>query len=386
MARLLGGSAWAQTLAALAAATAFQLVISGSVCDYNVFDVFWWSLTANILIILLRDNSPKRWVPFGITAGLGLLTKSTMLFWGFALISGILLTPQRHLLFNRFLWIGGSIALALVSPFMLGNTTHGFPTIEFFSNYSAFHTNASTSPFGFFLTETLMMNPFLAPLWGAGLWYVFSEKEKSYRVFGYAYMILFILFVLLHVQFYFLSPACLPLYAFGALQFDDWIAQRVWLKRACVVLPMACTILFIPTLMPVPIFQPDKLDWRSLTQHIAIVYYSLPKEDQHGVCIMTPSAGLAAALYQFDDQYGLPLPISGHNTFYFWGYQRCTGQIVILVGGTERGAKALKWYDSITLADIFSCNDCQIGKLPIFILRQPQIPFDQIWAKERIFN
>src|SRR5262249_53985849 len=102
MARLLGGKGWAQGLAALASATALVFMATGSLYTYDVFDTFWWTLCAMILILLLRDEQPRSFLWFGLVAGLGLLTKETMLFWGFALIAGLLLTRQRRLLFTRW--------------------------------------------------------------------------------------------------------------------------------------------------------------------------------------------------------------------------------------------------------------------------------------------
>ncbi len=94
MARLLGGTRWVQGLAALGSATALVLLANGSIYAYDVFDAFWWTLSATILIVLLRDDQPRSWLWFGVVAGLGLLTKETILFWGFALVIGLLLTPQ----------------------------------------------------------------------------------------------------------------------------------------------------------------------------------------------------------------------------------------------------------------------------------------------------
>ena len=56
MARLLGGTGWAQGLAALGSATALVLMGNGSIYTYDVFDAFWWTLAATILIVLLRDD------------------------------------------------------------------------------------------------------------------------------------------------------------------------------------------------------------------------------------------------------------------------------------------------------------------------------------------
>src|SRR5437667_3312032 len=75
MARLLGGTGWVQGLAALGSATDLVLLAGGSPYTYDVFDPFWWTLCATILIALLRDDQPRRWLWFGAVAGLGVLTK-----------------------------------------------------------------------------------------------------------------------------------------------------------------------------------------------------------------------------------------------------------------------------------------------------------------------
>lgn len=106
MARLLGGTRWVQGLATLGSATAPVLMANGSIYTYDVFDAFWWAASATILIVLLRDERPRGFLAFGLVAGLGLLTKETILFWGFALILGLLLTRQRRLLFTRWTAFG----------------------------------------------------------------------------------------------------------------------------------------------------------------------------------------------------------------------------------------------------------------------------------------
>ena len=45
-------------LAALGSATALVFMGNGSIYAYDVFDVFWWTLAATILIVLLRDERP----------------------------------------------------------------------------------------------------------------------------------------------------------------------------------------------------------------------------------------------------------------------------------------------------------------------------------------
>ncbi|GHO60163.1 ArnT family glycosyltransferase [Ktedonobacter robiniae] len=165
MARLLGGTRWVQGLAALGSATALVLMANGSIYTYDVFDAFWWSASATILIVLLRDERPRDFLAFGLVAGLGLLTKETILFWGFALILGLLLTRQRSLLFTRWTVFGGLIAFALVLPFLIWNATNGWASVQYWAGYSQNHS-AGGSPLDFLINQILGMNPLSVLLWG----------------------------------------------------------------------------------------------------------------------------------------------------------------------------------------------------------------------------
>ena len=78
---------------------------------------------------------------------------------------------------------------------------------------------AGGSPLDFLINQILVMNPLSVLLWGAGLWYFFSKRGARYRVFGWAYLILFVLFIALQGKSYFLAPAYPPLFAGGAMLF-----------------------------------------------------------------------------------------------------------------------------------------------------------------------
>ena len=95
------------------------------------------------------------------------------------------------------------------------------------------------------------MNPLLVLLWGAGLWYFFSARGARYRVFGWAYLILFVLFMALQGKTYFLAPAYPPLFAGGAMQFGRWYLRRPRWVWAYVALLLLVTVLLAPAAMSV---------------------------------------------------------------------------------------------------------------------------------------
>ncbi len=153
-------------------------------------------------------NIPGCWLAFGLVAGLGLLTKETILFWGFALVVGLLLTRQRRLLFNRWTLFGGLIAFVLVSPFLIWNAFNGWASLQYWAGYSHNQLGGG-SPLAFLVNQIVVMNPISVFLWGAGLWYFFSKRGARYRVFGWAFLILFVLFTAIQGKIL-LSDASLP--------------------------------------------------------------------------------------------------------------------------------------------------------------------------------
>jgi Dolichyl-phosphate-mannose-protein mannosyltransferase len=413
MARLLGGTRWIQGLAALASAAALVLLAGGSTYTYDVFDTFWWALSATILIALLRDDQPRRWLWFGVVAGLGVLTKETILFWGFALAVGLGLSPQRRLLFTRWTLFGGLIAFALVSPFLIWNATSGWASVQYWAGYSQNHS-AGGSPLDFLINQILIMNPLSLPLWGAGLWYFFSKRGARYRVFGWAYLILFVLFMAIQGKSYFLAPAYPPLFAGGAMLLGEWrVRWRRWVAVYPVVLAIS-GVLLAPAAMPVlpptvyaqiygksgnsgsqqeagdlyglPQSLADRFGWEEQVALIAQVYHGLPRDEQRVACIFTENYGEAAALVQFGGRYHLPPPISGHNAFYLWGPDGCTGQVVITINIAPQDAA--RAFSSVTLAARTSCDACVAfeNQAPILILRQPKAPFAVIWPQAKHYD
>ena len=413
MARLLGGTGWVQGLAALASATSLVLLTNGSIYTYDVFDAFWWTLCANILIVLLRDEQPRRWLWFGVVAGLGLLTKETILYWGFALVVGLLLSPQRRLLFTRWTLFGGLIAFALVLPFLLWNAANGWASFQYWASYSANHS-AGGSPIDFLMDQILAMNPLSVLLWGAGLWYVFSARGARYRVFGWAYLILFVLFIAIGGKSYFLAPAYPPLFAGGAVLVGTWrVRWPRWVAAYPVVMAVS-GVLLAPAVMPVlppavyarvyhqsgnagsqqeagdayglPQALADRFGWEEQVALIAQVYHGLPPQEQRVACIYTENYGEAGALVQFGGRYHLPQPISGHNAFYLWGPQGCTGQVIITINIAPQDAA--RGFSSVQLSARTSCAACVDfeNQAPILILRQPKAPFAVLWAQAKYYD
>ena len=215
------------------------------------------------------------------------------------------------------------------------------------------------------------MNPLSVLLWGAGLWYFFSKRGARYRVFGWAYLILFVLFIVIQGKIL-LSGAGLPAVVCrwgdadravaGALADGGQMGRGLcrgagpeWRAAgprgdAGVATRRVCTGVWqeLATrgsqqesgdVYGLPQSLADRFGWEEQVALIAQVYHSLPPDEQRVACIFTENYGEAGALVQFGGRYHLPPPISGHNAFYLWGPEGCTGQVLITINICSPGRR-----------------------------------------------
>ncbi len=414
MARELGGGRFAQVLAALAVIAAPAYLGTDSLLTMDAFDQLWWVMAAYIVLRLLKQDNPKLWLLFGLVAGLGLMTKLTMLFFGSALIVGLLLTPVRKYLASKWLWLGGLIAFACVLPYIGWEFANGWPTLEFWKAYASGKTYPVT-PIEFLLQQIAIVHPLLLPLWLAGLgYYLFSKEGKNYRPLGIAYGVLFVVFMLTQAKDYFLAPAYPMLFAAGALVMERFSSQPRWnwLKPSYVSFVIIGGILTAPLALPVlpvetyirlfgssaqlkterlqtgqlPQHFADRFGWRNLAVTVAQVYKSLSPADQAKACIFGSNYGETGAINFFGRAYGLPQAISGHNQYYLWGPGNCTGDLVITVGVPQQDVES--GFNTVTVAATAKCKYCMPfeSNLPILICRGLKGSIQELWPGVRNYS
>ncbi|HET8764384.1 MAG TPA: glycosyltransferase family 39 protein, partial [Rhodanobacter sp.] len=184
IARELGAKRTAQVIAALAALCNITFLAMGSIFSYDPFDELWWALAFYVFIRLTRRNQPRLWLVFGLLAGLDLFTKATGLYFGLALVIGLLCTSAGRAQFRtRWIYLGGAIAFAFLLPYILWNAANGFVTLQFWASYS--QRLIGGSPLSFLAEQLYTMNPLTAPLWLTGLWwYLRAPAATPYRALG----------------------------------------------------------------------------------------------------------------------------------------------------------------------------------------------------------
>ncbi len=364
IAHQLGGRRFAMGLAALAMALSGVFVINGHLLTMNVFEPLIWMGCASVVIRIVQTDNQRLWLWFGLLCGIGLETKYSMAVFGFAIVAGVLLTPERKAFAQKWIWLAGVLAFLIFLPNVLWNIHYHWPFMQLMHNIKAEGRDVVRGPIPFMLEQILMVNPFAFPLWLAGLaWLFFGREGRRYRVLGWAFVIELGVWLALQGKDYYAAPAYPMLFAAGSVAAEQWIERtgRAWLKPAFVILFLALSLPFLPIIAPVlpvdryvrfqqaihfapplsehghaasplPQYYSDELGWEQLVVEIARAYHSLPPEVQAKTAIRVDNFGEAGAVDLFGPKYGLPPAISGHQNYWLWGPRQYTGESMILVG------------------------------------------------------
>jgi hypothetical protein len=102
-----------------------------------------------------------------------------------------------------------------------------------------------------------------------------------------------------------------------------------------------------PTILPQ--FYADRFGWHEMVEKVARIYDSLPPPERAVTGIYTGNYGEASAINLFGPKYGLPVAISGHQSYWLWGPHGYTGQEMIIINGAKL-ADMKGYYDSCVIA------------------------------------
>ncbi len=260
-ARELGAKKFGMGFAALLAATPGVWYVIDHQFAMNALEPLFWTGCAFAILRMIRTDNPKLWLVFGVISGLGLENKYSVAVFAFALLLGLLLTPQRKFLFTPWLFAGGGVALLMFLPNLLWNVQHHWPFLELMHNIRESGRDVVLSPGQFIVQQVLLMNPTSAAFWIRGvLFYFFARTAKEYRVFGWAFVITFVFFLLAHGKNYYSAPMYTIAFAGGALAVERFLAGarfagrpalRTGLQTALVALVILGIFPMLPVVLPI---------------------------------------------------------------------------------------------------------------------------------------
>ena len=408
IARELGGGRFAQGFAALCCLLAPGLLALDHFLNVNSFEPVFLMICALLLIRIINTGDHELWLWFGLAAGIGLENKHSMLIFGFALVAGLLLTPQRKHLFNRWLLLGGGIALLLFLPNLIWQIQNHFPFLEIQRNIARSGRDVRLSPIQFFSQEALAMLPLTVPIWIAGLWWLL---RGPYRALAWAWALTAAIILSLSPRVYYLFPAFPMLFAAGAVWFEG-IRIR-WIKPVYCTLMILMGALLAPTLIPLlppeayiryaqathleqpriethrlgplPQLFADQFGWEDMAAAVARTYNNLPPDVRARTAIFGQNYGQAGAIDLFGPGYGLPPAISGHQNYYVWGPRGYTGESMIVLG--DRRERLERIFTSVEFAGhVAHPYAMPYQHIDIFYCRGMKTPLPILWPRLKVWD
>jgi undecaprenyl-diphosphatase len=90
------------------------------------------AITAAVWAAQTRDANSGLWLLFGLLLGLAGLSKYTAALIGVSVFIALLTTPDRRVhVFRPWFWLAAILSAAVVSPVLIWNLRHGWPSIQF---------------------------------------------------------------------------------------------------------------------------------------------------------------------------------------------------------------------------------------------------------------
>lgn len=395
MTREMGGKFYAQILASITIIVAPIYLIAGTQFQTIPFDQFFWVFTCYLLIKLINTNHQKLWLIIGLVLGLGLMTKYSVAFLGFAILFAIITSRHRFMLTKKWIWLGALISVLIFLPNVIWQIQNGLPVIE---HMQALRENESTSSLQFLIEQIFILHPLNLPIWIAGIFFFLNKQGRKYGVLVWVYIIALIIFLLMKGKSYYLAPAYPVLFASGSIMIEIWLfkKQLIWLKYTVPALLLLSAIITSPAWLPIlPIEKMKKLGladfrydyremigWPELVSSVSTIYNGLQKEEKINTIIITGNYGEAGSINHYGSKYGLPVAVSGIGSYYYWGPGNPNATTVIFVGYSENYLK--KHFSDVRVIKIFqnkfAINNEEQG-IQIILCRKPTKPISEMWKE-----
>lgn len=362
IARELGGGRRAQLLTGLAVLLNPLFLRTASLFQPVVLDQLWWLLGFWALLRWINTEDPRWWLLVGIAGGLGLLSKFSILFFGLAVLIGLLVSDRRRSLAGPWPWAALGIALIIGSPSIVGQVRLSFPVVEQMAGLQQAQLNRITP--GEQLFEQAIWGPQIL-LALTGLIALLARRDfRAFRVVGLAALAGFVLFAILKGKAYYAGPLHPPLYAAGAVTVERLARSGLerlvsWTQAAAIV---AWGLFVLPFGLPVvppesmaryaamtgitsgtktnwgaqlelPQDYADMLGWQEKVEAVAsMLFVQEPSLVRHGAVLYGANYGQAGALDLYGRRLGLPPVVSLAGSWYFFGPGDRPGNPVVLLG------------------------------------------------------
>ncbi|MBV9961869.1 MAG: glycosyltransferase family 39 protein [Parafilimonas sp.] len=312
----------------------------------NAPEIFFWTMIAFSCIRFTQTKKNKWLYVFGLSVGLGMLSKYSVAFYTVSILLGLLCTKYRTVFSNKHFWFASLIGFFIFLPNLIWQWQNHFPVVVHMHELQQTQLQY-INPSDFLVAQLLLMFPCVF-VWLTGLFNTLSSRQ--YRFIGLAYVFLIILLLIGQGKDYYSAGVYPPLFAFGATALQKFTAQkRKYLRYAFIVFSVGLGLFVVPILLPVLPPEPlanlyvkmnigktgslkwedlknhplpqdfsDMLGWEEMTQKVAKAYSMLSDSEKNNATIFCNNYGMAGAVNYYASKYHLPEAYSDNASFLYW--------------------------------------------------------------------
>lgn len=325
--RQLGGALQLQGIALLTAIAAPYLLGANWVFQTVTFDETTWMVSLYWFLCLVTVRRPRYWIYLGITLGIGLEVKYTIVGLVVGIGIAILLTPSlRMALRTKYPWVGAAIALLVWAPNLVWQVVEGFPSLVYIANH-----RGSVGGAFVYLIQFVVYLFFILPLWLAGMISLF--RSPLLRPIGIACAVPLLIFLFVGKSYY--AAATVPIALAQGLMAISRI-ERLKLRSALEIAVVVASVLefvaffqlLVPTTPPNRIHAAgldsknevfaDSVGWDDVAHQVTTIYGNLPASERRNTVIISAYYGVPGALQIYGNPNLLPDSVSPQLSYFYW--------------------------------------------------------------------
>ena len=325
--RRLGGSLRLQGIALLTAIAAPYLLGANWVFQTVTFDQVTWMVSIYWFLCLVTDRRPRYWIYLGITLGIGLEVKYTIVGLILGIGVAVFLTPSlRMQLRTKYPWVATAIALLIWAPNLAWQVVEGFPSLIYIAN----HRGSGGGPVAY-LIEFVVYLFFLLPLWLTGMISLF--RTRRLRPTGIASAVPLLSFLIVGKSYY--AAGTVPIALAQGIMVMSRIERRK-LRSGLQIAVVVASVLEFVTFMQilVPITPPNRLHatgldlknevfadsvgWSDIANQVTTIYGGLAASERRDTVIISAYYGVPGALQIYGNPNVLPDVISPQLSDFYW--------------------------------------------------------------------
>lgn len=410
--RDLGGGYLALVMALSAFLFSTVFLLFDTLFTPNVIEQFLWLVIMYLVFRLVVSQNTRIWIWIGVTAGLSLLTKYSIVFLITGFLIAIILSQHRKLLLSRYFIYAICIAFIIFSPNLIWQFSHNWPVMHHMEQLNK--TQMTNMRYSFYLADIFTLNSISSLIWIVGIVVlIFVKKERAYQYIGIAALIIILLFMVSGGKGYYMLGLVPFLFVFGAYSMEKFIREKFnWINHTIITLSIIASLLALPYALPVLSFEnlskyseatgnliiypfsrwedgksyktsqvySDMTGWKELASIVAKAYSQLSNEEQKTCTIFAErNYGYAGAIHFYGKKYQLPDAITFLDNYVLWAPDTIPNGVFIYI--YKNMGETVHLFDTVTVTGQVNDPYFRESGLKVFVCTSPKTDIRKTYSQ-----